>query len=94
MSENEPSRGSRPIDVTQKFLDSSPSEFREYLLSLGPTRVVLNMEIKDAPEPSALSQLILSTQEQISEVKIRANSEEHDEYPELFDIPGVIWEKI
>lgn len=94
MTEHERHEG-QPIDATAKYLESSPSEFKEYLVGLGPNaKVSITIDMVDAPESNWLHRIMTENSGQI-EFKIRATDEDYESYKEtIFNITGVQREKI
>jgi hypothetical protein len=82
------------MDATEKYLESSPQEFAQYLKDNRGLRVQLVIDLRDAPDPLTLKNLIADSTEQITNVKIRATKAEHDKYKGFFQIGGVTWEPI
>ncbi|MBX4188421.1 MAG: hypothetical protein KW793_04820 [Candidatus Doudnabacteria bacterium] len=94
MSESEKGRGREfenfePVDVTEKYLNSAPSELKDYLDSLKGKKVSLNLDYIDA-DPVGVKSFLMNSD---ARVTIRATEEQKAEHFELYP-KSVNWVEI
>ncbi|KKR01700.1 MAG: hypothetical protein UT98_C0004G0038 [Candidatus Nomurabacteria bacterium GW2011_GWF2_40_31] len=83
-----------PRDVTGDFDKMSTFEFSDYLARLNKNeRVSIKIPLRSVPNTMDIKQWLIAFNDRLIEVKIIATQEQHDQRPDLFELPGVTWQK-